>query len=474
MLAKCTQYSITDRRRPRHVAHSFTNNQTRLTPEARPVVAEDGIGGASPNARSSSYDRKSAIPTNARGQTSPPFTSPPEQPSHGEGRRYGNSANPDQPSSANPERRPPQDERRYFDQRDVLPSVTGRQTTVSRGSDVQGRESKNTRPLTNDPATKLVSQSSTGLAAPNIMDRGSNAYLSPSSGAPPRTGGMTSHPNIASPPPNFMPLNPNASSSAPSSGSSKPHYSTSGPGGSTRLSPTPSDDTYNFPPNSSSSFFGTNPNNSYNPAPPDLSVSGRSEVSSSPTQASLSGSTAVEFSASAPHLVPLAQTVPEIGTDSAVPVGNNNRVGGRASDTATASPPRISNSRNIPSFPQSREGGQPDEFVERSISPSSDSSDDSDDLEPLTPSTPVTVQEFKEHTTGFISDKGLGSFYSPEDPHLLHLVRQAAEKQEEIMDKYKLAPKEASNIIKLALYNFVVLCGKRTTIHCALAFAVVS
>ena len=59
----------------------------------------------------------------------------------------------------------------------------------------------------------------------------------------------------------------------------------------------------------------------------------------------------------------------------------------------------------------------------------------------------------------FIKDN-LTKFYEPDDHLVKDLAKKAAGQARTVTEEYHLRPEETAGLAKLALYDFVILCGK--------------
>jgi hypothetical protein len=75
------------------------------------------------------------------------------------------------------------------------------------------------------------------------------------------------------------------------------------------------------------------------------------------------------------------------------------------------------------------------------------------------PKPPKTEEEYRTYVWNFI-EKNLSAFYEPGDPFVEDIVQKAALRAQELTTTYHLAPETTPKLVKLALYDFVILCGK--------------
>jgi hypothetical protein len=75
------------------------------------------------------------------------------------------------------------------------------------------------------------------------------------------------------------------------------------------------------------------------------------------------------------------------------------------------------------------------------------------------PPAPPPTAEYCAYAEDFIS-KNLSALYDPNSPQVQQMMETAAFKAEEIMKKYELSPDLTRGLTKLALYDFVILCGQ--------------
>ena len=75
------------------------------------------------------------------------------------------------------------------------------------------------------------------------------------------------------------------------------------------------------------------------------------------------------------------------------------------------------------------------------------------------PKMPETAQEIEVYLDNFI-DENLAKFYKPGGEFVKDLAKRAASKAQAVSDQVWLLPEHPSGLAKLALYDFVILCGK--------------
>jgi hypothetical protein len=116
-------------------------------------------------------------------------------------------------------------------------------------------------------------------------------------------------------------------------------------------------------------------------------------------------------------------------------------------------PPAAEGSKNAGNSPEPRS------FIEHPPDPEAFDSDDSDvidsDSEP-----PVTTEEYHVYISEFITKNNLTAFHDPNDPRVHELALNAANKAEKITTEFGLSPELTPKLTKLALYDFVILCGR--------------
>lgn len=98
--------------------------------------------------------------------------------------------------------------------------------------------------------------------------------------------------------------------------------------------------------------------------------------------------------------------------------------------------------------------------IETLLTPEEDDSDDSEDPRGAVEPPPVTAKEHHVYISNFITENNLTGLYDLNSPRVLNLARLAANRAEEITTKYGLSPEETPKLTKLALYDFVILCGR--------------
>jgi hypothetical protein len=79
--------------------------------------------------------------------------------------------------------------------------------------------------------------------------------------------------------------------------------------------------------------------------------------------------------------------------------------------------------------------------------------------EPSVPEQPQTAEEYSTYLDNFI-EENLANFYPPEDERVKELAKRAADQAQAVTDKFHLSPELTTGLAKLALYDFVILCGK--------------
>lgn len=72
---------------------------------------------------------------------------------------------------------------------------------------------------------------------------------------------------------------------------------------------------------------------------------------------------------------------------------------------------------------------------------------------------PETEEEYRTYVWDFIDDN-LRYFYRPDDPRVKELIQNAAARAKELQEEYQLSQNTTPSLIKMALYDFVILCGK--------------
>jgi hypothetical protein len=72
---------------------------------------------------------------------------------------------------------------------------------------------------------------------------------------------------------------------------------------------------------------------------------------------------------------------------------------------------------------------------------------------------PQTAQEYSVYLDEFI-EKNLAGFYQPGEKFVQDLAKKAASQAQAVATAFTLAPKYTAGLSKLALYDFVILCGK--------------
>lgn len=75
---------------------------------------------------------------------------------------------------------------------------------------------------------------------------------------------------------------------------------------------------------------------------------------------------------------------------------------------------------------------------------------------------PQTAEEYEFNLQEFIQTnlKGPEGFLDPSNPFVKELSKNAAEKAGEVVSEYGLLLDETPKLVQLALYDFVILCGK--------------
>lgn len=71
---------------------------------------------------------------------------------------------------------------------------------------------------------------------------------------------------------------------------------------------------------------------------------------------------------------------------------------------------------------------------------------------------PETEEQYRAYVWDFV-DKNLSLFYPPGDPSVEELIKRAAERAKDITDEYQLSRGITPSLVKMALYDFVILCG---------------
>jgi hypothetical protein len=79
--------------------------------------------------------------------------------------------------------------------------------------------------------------------------------------------------------------------------------------------------------------------------------------------------------------------------------------------------------------------------------------------EPSVPEQPQTAEEYSAYLDDFI-EENLANFYPPKDERVRKLAKRAADQAQAVTDKFHLSPELTTGLAKLALYDFVILCGK--------------
>ncbi|OAP62381.1 hypothetical protein AYL99_04584 [Fonsecaea erecta] len=92
------------------------------------------------------------------------------------------------------------------------------------------------------------------------------------------------------------------------------------------------------------------------------------------------------------------------------------------------------------------------EYVEQPLTPLSDNSEQ---IYAEVTSSPQKSQEYLSQT---IENTGLSGFYDKDHPRVQTVAINAAARAARISSTYELTPKTTLGVIKLALYNFVILC----------------
>ena len=81
------------------------------------------------------------------------------------------------------------------------------------------------------------------------------------------------------------------------------------------------------------------------------------------------------------------------------------------------------------------------------------------DLGPGTNKPPETEEEYHKYVWNFVNEN-LSEFYKEGDPFVENIIRQAASKSKDLATTYQLRPEVTPKLVKLALYDFFILCGK--------------
>ncbi|KAF2458875.1 hypothetical protein BDY21DRAFT_339116 [Lineolata rhizophorae] len=73
--------------------------------------------------------------------------------------------------------------------------------------------------------------------------------------------------------------------------------------------------------------------------------------------------------------------------------------------------------------------------------------------------------EVKSYVDSFIATKGLSTFFDPKDPRVESIAKHAAAKAEEITRQYQLEPELTAGVVKLAFYDFAIVCDDSTSMN---------
>lgn len=71
---------------------------------------------------------------------------------------------------------------------------------------------------------------------------------------------------------------------------------------------------------------------------------------------------------------------------------------------------------------------------------------------------PSTVQEYIVFVRKFVQDNLRGVF-NPSDPRVKNLATKAANNVPNVTNRWGLNPGDGPDLVKLMLYDFVILCG---------------
>lgn len=72
---------------------------------------------------------------------------------------------------------------------------------------------------------------------------------------------------------------------------------------------------------------------------------------------------------------------------------------------------------------------------------------------------PAEVEGYKQLLLSCIQEKGLQSFYPPNDPRITQIAQQAGAKINQVIQRWRVAKEIANDIVKLALYDIVLYIG---------------
>ncbi|OAL21716.1 hypothetical protein AYO22_07658 [Fonsecaea multimorphosa] len=132
-------------------------------------------------------------------------------------------------------------------------------------------------------------------------------------------------------------------------------------------------------------------------------------------------------------------------------------------ETKSGVPPRENRHVNI--YERTPVNGTSEsQYEERPSSPESLTSEErpltplSDNSEQIYAEVTKSPQKSQDYLSKTIENTGLTGFYGKDHPRVKAVAANAAARAAEIANKYQLTPKTALGVIKLALYNFVVLC----------------
>ncbi|OQU98906.1 hypothetical protein CLAIMM_04617 [Cladophialophora immunda] len=131
---------------------------------------------------------------------------------------------------------------------------------------------------------------------------------------------------------------------------------------------------------------------------------------------------------------------------------------------ASSSETKHSRTREEPPL-SSRYGSQ---FEERPLTPDSETSESDIEEQPLTSlsdnseqiyaEVTSSLQKSQEYLSNTIENTGLTEFYGKDHPRVQTIAANAAARAADVSARYELTPKTTLGAIKLALYNFVILC----------------
>ncbi|EXJ76253.1 uncharacterized protein A1O5_00761 [Cladophialophora psammophila CBS 110553] len=120
-------------------------------------------------------------------------------------------------------------------------------------------------------------------------------------------------------------------------------------------------------------------------------------------------------------------------------------------------------------------GTSESKYAERPLTPVSGTSESNYEERPLTPlsddseriyvEVTKSPQKSQEYLSRTIETTRLTGFYGKDHPRVQTVALNAAARANEITTKYHLTPKTTLGVIKLALYNFVVLCDDSTSMR---------